>query len=379
MPGPNQRHLQLSATAKRLADAVLRPAAERIDSDREFPRANLDAIAATGLLGLTVPRRYGGLGATARDLVVVCEIFGAACASTAMVYLMHAIGCRLIASGVSPAQGSRWQRAAATGDALATLAFSEPAAGAGSARPDMSARKVAGGYRLSGRKSFVTSGGHASLYPVLASTQAGLSVFVVTPDMPDVRFEGRWSGLGLAGNSSVDLVLEDVLVPGTSLLGRDGQGMELHVRESRPYFYAGLAAVNCGIALAAFDATLEHARQRRHNTGRSLAQIPAVQSHLAQMSVELEAARQLVREAARAATAAEDGAERLLMQAKLSATEAARSITQRAMQVGGGTAYGRGLPIERFWRDAHAGVVMVPANDALRETLGRRLAGIPDP
>ncbi len=380
MPLLSPGQLEIQATARKLARSVLLPNAETVDRNRQFPADNLAAIGKTGLLGVTVPRAYGGLGGGPQEHAVVCEAFGWGCSSTAMCFLMHAVGCHLISSKATPEQAERWLAPAASGRTLATLAFSEAAAGASFTKPDITARKVTGGFVLRGRKAFVTNGGHASLYPVLAnaSNGRGLTVLVITPDLPGVSFDGAWNGIGMSGNSSINMALEEVFVPEQNLLGEDGQGEDLLYKVSRPYFYAGLSAVNIGIATSAFEVAVEHVKARRHNTGRALAEIPAVQAHIAQMSTELEAARLLVYEAARAYAAGEPESGALLMQAKLAATEAARSVTQRAMQVGGGMAYGRALPIERSWRDAQAGIVMVPANDALKETLGKLLTGLPD-
>ena len=380
MPGLTQKQKSLQSTARRLSDAILRPHADEVDRSRSFPVENFKALGDAGLLGLTVPAQYGGKGGDTLSLALVAEELGRGCASTAMCWAMHAVGTALISGRATPEQARRWLPAAASGAALATLAFSESGAGVNITRPEITARRASGGYRLTGRKAFVTSGGHATLYPVLVNSPGGngLSMLIVTPDLPGVRFDGQWAGIGMAGNSSIVMVLDDVLVPEAGLLGREGDGEELLFKVSRPYFYIGLSAVNVGIAQAAFDAALQHALARRNNTERSLVEIPAVQAHLAEMSVAVESARHLVREAARAAAANEMGAGALLMQAKLGATEAARAVAQRAMQVGGGVAYSRALPIERHWRDAQAGVVMSPANDPLKEALGRVLAGLQD-
>ena len=365
--------------ARRVTEMVLRPSADRIDRERLFPGENLKALADGGLMGILVPAEYGGQGGTLSDLALVCEQLGWGCASTAMCYLMHACGCAIISSKATPEQGERWLRTAARGESIATLAFSERGSGAHFYSPEIKAERRDGVFHLTGNKSFVTSGGHAHLYPVLvnASGEQGLNMLVVTPNLPEVSFDGQWEGIGMAGNSSITMVLSNATVPEKNLLGREGDGQEVVFSVVAPTFLIGLAAVNVGISQAALDGAVEHARSRLYPTGQSLAEVQIIQTYLAEMSSTTQAARQLVLEAARAADAGEEPALTLVMQAKVVATEASRTVTDQAMQVGGGQAYSRRLSLERHWRDARAGSVMAPTNEVLKEWLGKVLTGQP--
>ena len=369
----------LQDSARRIAASDLLSGADKIDRERSYPSENLKALADAGLMGILVPLDHGGRGGTLTDLAVVCEQLGWGCASTAMCFLMHACGCAVIASRATKEQAERWLRPAARGEALATLAFSERGSGAHFYSPEIKAERRDGAFYLKGRKSFVTSGGHAQLYPVLvnASGAPGMDILAVTPDLPGVSFEGLWDGLGMAGNSSITMVLSDVAVPVDNLLGKEGDGQDVVFGVVAPTFLVGLAAVNVGISQAALDSAVEHARGRRYPTGESLAEVQIIQTYLAEMSSATQAARQLVMEAARAADDGEGSALPMVMQAKVVATEASRKVTDQAMQVGGGQAYGRHLPIERHWRDARVGSVMAPTNEVLKEWLGKLLTGLP--
>jgi isovaleryl-CoA dehydrogenase len=374
---PTQEDLR--ATAHQLADTVLRPGAAEVDRLRRYPDDNLRTLGEAGLLGLLVPTDYGGRGGTLVDLALVCESLGWGCASTAMCFLMHSCGCTLVAARATPEQGERWLRPAARGEARATLAFSERISGAHFYQPDIQAARRNGSFHLSGRKSFVTSGRYAQLYPVLvqASGEPGLDILLLTPDLLGLSFEGDWEGIGMAGNSSVAMVLSDVAVPAINLLGKEGDGMDLVFSVVAPTFLVGLAAVNVGIAQAALDAAIDHAKGREYAGGARLAEVPVIQNSLAEMSIATQAARQLVAEAARAATAGEETALPLVMQAKVAATEAAAAVTEQGMRIGGGIAYGRQLPLERHWRDAHAGIIMAPTNEVLKGWLGKVLTNQP--
>jgi len=365
--------------ARDIATDIVRPNAETVDRKRRYPKEGLAALGKAGLMGVLVPQAAGGLGGSLGDLAQVCEQLGWACASTAMCFLMHACGTAVIGAKATSDQTAAWLTPAAKGKAIATLAFSERGTGAHFYAPEISATTKDGSFVLSGRKSFVTSGGHASLYPVLvnASGEPGLDVIVVTPDLEGVGFEGSWDGIGMAGNSSIAMTLDDVRVPRANIVGAEGDGQSLVFDVVAPTFLIGLAGVNVGIAQAALEETVEHAKSRRYPTGQTLAEVQAIQMGLADMSIAVESARRLLQEAARAADAGEDAALPLVMQAKIAATEAAAAVTERAMRIGGGQAYSRSLPLERHWRDARAGAVMAPTNDVLREWLGKILTGLP--
>lgn len=365
--------------ARDIATDIVRPNAETVDRKRRYPKEGLAALGKAGLMGVLVPQAAGGLGGSLGDLAQVCEQLGWACASTAMCFLMHACGTAVIGAKATSDQTAAWLTPAAKGKAIATLAFSERGSGAHFYAPEISATTKNGSFVLSGRKSFVTSGGHASLYPLLvnASGEPGLDVIVVTPDLDGVAFEGSWDGIGMAGNSSIAMTLDDVHVPRANIVGAEGDGQSLVFDVVAPTFLIGLAGVNVGIGQAALEETTEHAKSRRYPTGQALAEVQAIQMGLADMSIAVEGARRLLVEAARAADAGEETALPLVMQAKIAATEAAAAVTERAMRIGGGQAYSRSMPIERHWRDARAGAVMAPTNDVLREWLGKILTGLP--
>jgi isovaleryl-CoA dehydrogenase len=368
-----------AATAREIAESVLAPQAATIDRERRFPAENLDALAKAGLMGLLAPAAYGGQGAGLTQLAQVCMELGRACASTAMCYLMHQCGIATIAARATAEQGQSWLAPGARGEYLATLAFSERGTGAHFYQPELGLSRRNGNLSLSGRKTFTTSGGQAHLYPVLVNSPSGdgLDVFVITGDMAGVSFEGTWDGIGLAGNSSIITVFEDVAVPESNRLGNPGDGQELVFHVVAPTFLAGLAAVNVGIAQAALVASIEHAKTRTYPSGQKLAEVPVIQSYLAGMAIATESARQLVLAAASAADRADPEALPLLIEAKIGATEAAQKVTNTAMQAGGGLAYSRSLPMERHWRDARAGSVMAPTNEVLAEWLGKVLTGLP--
>jgi alkylation response protein AidB-like acyl-CoA dehydrogenase len=366
--------------ARQVAEETLAPAAAAVDAAREFPRENFRALAAAGLLGLLAPAAQGGSGANLSTFAAVCEELGRGCASTAMCFLMHGCATATIAARASAEQAERWLRPIAEGRAISTLAFSERGTGAHFYNPEIQARRN-GGYILSGTKSFVTSGGHADTYLALvkASPQAeGLDVLVIEKDAPGLSFEGDWDGLGMAANSSIRMVLDDVRVPDTHAIGGEGAGTDLVFGVVAPTFLIGVAAVNVGIAQAALEAAVRHATTRTYPPdGKPLATIQAIQFYLAEMKIATDGARALVERAAALADAGDPGALPAVMEAKIAATDAVIEVTNKAMQVCGGQGYSRSLPLERHLRDGRASTVMAPTTEVLKEWLGKIQCGLP--
>ena len=378
-----QRQLDTSAVLAdltRVADGPARDGAAAVDRDRAFPRHTIDALAAAGGLGLVVPADAGGSGGALVALAEACEALGTACASSAMVYLMHSVTAATIAAGGGE-QAADVLAGMADGSLLGTLAFSERASGAHFYAPELRAERSNGSLRVSGRKSFVTSGGEADILLLLVQGEAEgtADAYVLRGDQPGVRFEGSWDGLGMAGNSSVAMELDGVELDGSARVGAAGGATDLIFGAVAPFFLVGLSAVNVGIAAAAAAAATEHAAARRYPDGTSLAEIQAVQHAIADMDAAVRPARLLVREAARLGEAGDPAALVAIMESKVTATEAAATVTGRALEVTGGQGYTRALPIERHLRDARAGAVMAPTNAVLRTWIGKALAGLPVP
>jgi isovaleryl-CoA dehydrogenase len=363
---------------RELARERIAPLAAAVDRDRSFPDASIRALAELGALGLLVPEQFGGEGGGLAELVGACEAVGGACASSGMVFLMHSVTAATIAVGGGE-RAAEYLEAMATGRKVGTLAFSERGTGAHFYAPELAAELEDGGVRIRGRKSFVTSGGRADVYLVLVRSTAGdgLDCYAVEGGQ-GVRFEGEWDGLGMAGNSSVAGEF-DCLVDVAARIGGAGEGQGLVFTAVAPFFLAGLAAVNVGIAGAALAASVEHASKPRYADGGSLAEIQSIQHALANMDISTRAARLVVQEAARLGDSGDAGALVALMEAKVIATEAAVSVTQTALEVCGGQGYTRALPVERHLRDARAGAVMAPTNGVLRNWTGKALAGLPVP
>ncbi len=367
------------AEVRELAQSLIAPGAAGIDRESRFPDEQLSALAQVGGLGLLVPREQGGAGGGLVALAGACEAVGGACASSGMVFLMHSVTAATVAGGGGPS-AARLLEDMASGQALGTLAFSERGTGAHFYSPELRAERRDGSLFVSGRKAFVTSGGHADAMLVLLQGEGeGLDCYVVRKDAPGVRFEGRWEGLGMRGNSSIAVELEHVALDDGALIGEAGGGAGLVFGVVAPVFLVGLAAVNVGIAQAALSSALEHAKSRRYPDGSLLVEVATVQHALANMDIDVRAARALLQEAAKLRDGGDEGALVPLMEAKVLCTDVAARVTQGALEVCGGQGYTPALPIERHLRDARAGAVMAPTNGVLRTWSGKAIAGLPVP
>ena len=367
------------AEVRELAQSLIAPAAAAVDSQSRFPDEQLSALGQVGALGLLVPCEHGGVGAGLVVLADACEAIGAACASTGMVFLMHSVTAATVAGGGGES-AARLLEGMASGDVLGTLAFSERGTGAHFYAPQLRAERRDGSIAVSGRKSFVTSGGHADAMLVLLQGDGeGLDCYVVRSDAPGVRFEGRWEGLGMRGNSSIAVEFDDVALDDDARIGAAGGAADLVFGVVAPTFLVGLAAVNVGIAQAALSSALEHAKSRRYPDGSALVEVATIQHALANMDVDVRAARALLQEAARLADGGDEGALVPLMEAKVLCTDVAARVTQGGLEVCGGQGYTPALPIERHLRDARAGAVMAPTNGVLRTWSAKAIAGLPVP
>jgi alkylation response protein AidB-like acyl-CoA dehydrogenase len=370
----------LLAATRDVAAERIAPDAARVDRERAFPADGLRALAEAGALGLVVPEALGGAGGGLSALAEACEAVGEACASTGMTYLMHSVTAATVAMGGGP-RAAEVSASLASGEWLGTLAFSERGTGAHFYSPELKAVRSDGSVTISGRKSFVTSGSHADVYLVLVQGEAegSADAYLVAGDARGVKFDGDWNGLGMSGNSSIALELDGVEVGDDDRIGAAGGAVDLVFQVVAPFFLVGLAAVNVGIASAAAAAATAHAAGRRYPDGTSLAELPYVQHLIADMDLATRQARLLVRSAAALGDAGDPSALVAIMESKVAATEAAQTVTQKALDATGGQGYTPALPIERHLRDARAGAVMAPTNAVLRNWIGKALAGLPVP
>ena len=369
---------------EKLAKDLLAPHADEIDRTRRFPRENIQAFGHSGLLGLVVPVEYGGAGAGIPEMAQILERMAQACPSTAMVTLMHYCGTAVIAAKGSAKLKQNLLPAIARGEHLVTLAFSEAGSGGHFYMPVSEPRRNGNGLRLAARKTFVTSAGEADSYVVStrkadASGPTDLDLYLVVKGTKGFEVGKPFEGLGLAGNASAPMKLDDVELEDEKRLGSEGSGFQTMMEVVLPHFQLGVAAASLGIAAAAFQTATAHvvARKYEHAGGAALSAIPRVQFLAAEMALELRSARAYLSETIRRVGAGDPEAMLDVLGVKARAAEAALAVVSRAMTLGGGAAFGQRGGLERIFRDAQAASVMAPATDVLKEFLGKACLGVP--
>jgi alkylation response protein AidB-like acyl-CoA dehydrogenase len=374
----------LLAANQQVSSKVLGPVADTIDQNRAFPRENLKALGQAGLMGLLIPATYGGAGAGLAEMSQVVETQAQYCSSTAMVMLMHYCATAVIAAKGSDALKRQILQAAARGEHLSTLAFSEAGSGGHFYVPVSEVSQNGSGKRLTASKSFVTSAGEADSYVVStrkahAASPTESDLYLVPKAAAGFITRGHFQGLGLSGNASAPMSLENVAVDDASLLGPEGTGFQTMMEVVLPHFQIGAASVSVGIATGAFQAACAHvtARKYEHAGGAALATIPRVQFLTAEMAIELAAARAYLKETIRKATSGDPAAMLDVLGVKAKCAEAANAVLSRAMTLGGGSAFGRRGGLERMFRDAQAAAVMAPSSDVLKEFIGKACLGLP--
>ena len=366
--------------AAALADDTLLPNAAEVDEEARFPGENLRALGEAGFLGLTIPEDFGGMGRGLRVACAVLDELAQRCPSTAMVYFMHLSA--LAAYLERPGRSEPQLRSAARGEHLATLAWSEFGSRSHFWAP-VSREQVNGDrVTLDADKSFVTAAGHADGYVVStgwaeAESPTESMLYLVLDDDGGLTPLGEWDALGMRGNASTPMKLEDVAIPGNRALCDAGAGMQVMLEVVLPVFQLGNAAISVGIAEAACEIARGHVTDSRlEHEGSSLADLPNLRARLARMRIETDRARAHLSAVIDAVEEPGPETQLLVLQSKAAAAETAREVTEIAMNTCGGAAYGKALPLERYFRDARAPGIMAPTTDVLHDFIGRALCGM---
>jgi alkylation response protein AidB-like acyl-CoA dehydrogenase len=368
--------------AEEVAGDVLARHAADVDRDARWPIESVTALADAGLLGLTVPTAQGGLGEGPQTFAHVAAQLAEKCASTAMIYLMHSCAVRVVAAAPDFAERDTVLRAAA-GRHLSTLAFSEAGSRSHFWAPVSQATRDGTNYRISAQKSWVTSAGHADSY-IVSTRSAGRdeptvsTLYYVPRDTPGLSVTGAWNGLGLRGNASAPMRLENVALPPAWRVSPEGEGFTAMLQTVLPWFQVGSAAVSLGIARAATEETRGHlVNARLEHQGQTLASLMNLRVRLAQMHIAVDTQAAFLKHIAESMENPSPQTMLGVLECKAAAAEAALQVTDLAMRTCGGAAFSRHLAVERHFRDARAAWVMAPTTDVLQDFVGKLLLGLP--
>jgi alkylation response protein AidB-like acyl-CoA dehydrogenase len=362
--------------ARALARERIAPLAAQVDETEAYPAESLRLLGQQGLMGLYVPEAYGGAGLGALAFCLATEEIAWACASTAVIYLVqYAAGYPIVSHGTEE-QKRRYLPRLAAGEITIALSISEPGAGSDAASMTTTAVRKGDRYVLNGTKMWVTNGSHASVLTLFATVDRarghrGVTAFLVEPSFPGFAVGKLERKMGIRGSPTVALHLTDCEVPVENRLGAEGEGFRVALGaldRSRP----AVGAQAVGIAQAALDAAVAYARERQQ-FGRPIGAFQGIQFMLADMAMQVHAARLMVHHAAALVDRGASPASLEASMAKCFASDAAMKVATDAVQIFGGYGYTREYPVERFMRDAKITQIYEGTNQIQRVVIAREL------
>ncbi|MGB5917588.1 acyl-CoA dehydrogenase family protein [Arcobacter sp.] len=357
------------------------PYTDDVDANAKYPVESFAAIKKEKLTGLLVPKEYGGMGLTMEEHAQTVLAFASSCATTALCYMMHNVATNCIATHGSEEMKKEYLPKIANGEILLALAYSESGTGTHFYNPEIKVTRTADGLIMNGRKSFVTSALYADYYLIDSNSPdgEGLDNWLV-PASEGVTFqESSWDGLGMRGNASMPMLLENVKITEKNRVGEASTAGGQIFNTVGPFFILGLSAVYTGVALNACNTIIDYSMNRKYSDDSALCSIPTVQNHIAEIFTKATAAKHFTLAAAKSGANGDADAGAQIISARLNASESAVAVCTKAMKIGGGTAYAKRIIIERLLRDAFAAQVMAPSTDVLSIWLGKALTDQPIP
>jgi butyryl-CoA dehydrogenase len=362
--------------AHKIAEEKVRPVAAKYDKTEEFPWDVLKVIGESDLFGLFIPEEYGGMGVNVLNLCLATEELSRACGGIAVCYAASALGTFPIVLFGNDEQKKKYLPDLAKGVKIAAFGLTEPEAGSDAGAIRTTARKEGNHYVLNGTKHFITNGGEAETYTVVAMTDKtrgarGASAFIVEKGTKGFTFGKKEDKLGIRASITQELVFNECKIPKENLLSKEGMGFIVTMKTfdmSRP----GVAAQALGIAQGAMELAVKYAKQR-HQFGKAISSFQGIQWMLADMATEIEAARALVYSSARMVDSGAKDVGSASAMAKLYASDVAMRVTNDAIQIFGGYGYMKDYPIEKYMRDAKITQIYEGTNQIQRNIIGLQL------
>ncbi|ACY98146.1 MULTISPECIES: acyl-CoA dehydrogenase [Thermomonospora] len=378
---PSEEHELLRRTVRELAETKIAPYAAQVDESGAFPQEALDALVAAELHAVHIPEAYGGAGADALATVIVIEEVARVCASSSLIPAVNKLGTMPLLLAGSEELKRRYLAPVARGEAMFSYALSEPEAGSDAASMKTRAVRDGDAWVLNGVKMWITNAGVSQYYTVMAVTDPGkgargISAFVVDKDDEGVSFGPPERKLGIKGSPTRQVILEDVRVPAERMIGAEGTGFKTALA-TLDHTRITIAAQALGIAQGALDYALGYVKERRQ-FGRPVADFQGVQFMLADMAMQIEAARQLTYHAAVKSERVMRGESVpdltfVSSACKCLASDVAMKVTTDAVQLLGGYGYTRDFPVERMMRDAKITQIYEGTNQIQRMVMARQL------
>ena len=365
-------------TVREFAESEIGPSAAQRDEEERFDRALMfDSLAELGLTGIVFPEEYGGAGADYLSYAIAVEELSRVCASTGVTLSAHLSLCaNPIYLFGSESQKQQYLTALATGEKMGAFGLTEPSAGSDAGSTKTTAVKNGDGWLLNGSKIFITNGGEAETYVVLARTDKdakkhhGISAFIIDKGTEGFTFGKKEQKLGIRSSPTMEIIFENCLIPAENLLGEEGEGFKVAMK-TLDGGRIGIASQAVGIAQGALEQAVNYAKERKQ-FDKPIAAFQGISFQLADMATQIEASRLMVYNAAYRASAGLSYSQASAM-AKLMASETAMKVTTQAVQILGGYGYSREYPVERMMRDAKITEIYEGTSEIQRLVIGAAL------
>ena len=361
---------------REFADKEVAPIASELDEKGEYPTKTLEKMAKLGLLGIIIPREYGGAGLDTISYSIVVEEISRKCASTGVITSVHnSLTAWPIMKYGNEDQKKKYLPILAKGEKIGAFAATEPNAGSDLGAIRTTAELKGDNYIINGDKTFITSGPEAGIIIVFAVTDKslgskGISAFIVENDMKGYKVGSIFEKLGINASKTSELIFENMEVPKENLLGREGEGFKIAL-STLDGGRIGIASQAVGIAQAALDESIEYSKQRQQ-FGRPIAKFQAIQWMIADMATKIEASRYLVYNAAYKKDIGEKISKEAAM-AKLFASDTAMNSVIKAVQIHGGYGYTKEYTVERLFRDAKITEIYEGTSEVLKMVIAGSL------
>jgi len=362
--------------ARQITDEMIVPQRAELDEEEEYPTEILKAIAQADLFGLYIPEEYGGYGGGCFDMVLALEQFGRGCTGVATAFAASALGAYPILISGTEELKQKYMPEVAAGTKWAAFALTEANAGSDASGIQTTAVLDGDEWVLNGTKQWITNAGEAHIYSVIAMTDRskgprGATMFVLEDGDPGFTYGTKEKKLGIRASSTRELIFKDCRIPKDRVIGRVGMGF-ITVMKTLDLSRPGIASLGVGLGQAALDEAVRYAKQRVQ-FGKPIISFQAIQHMLADMAIQVEAARALVYAAAKHIDAHKDSMSKPSSMCKVCATDMAMKVTTDAVQVLAGYGYMRDYPVEKMMRDAKILQIYEGTNQIQRNVIGQEL------
>ena len=365
------------ATVRKFAEETIGPLVLRMDSEQQIAPGLVQQFFDLGLMGIEIPEELGGAGGSFFDSVLAIEAVSTVDPGVAVLIDVHnTLVINALRRWASPIQQKHWLTNLASGT-IGAYALSEAGSGSDAFGLQMRAEKVATGYRLNGRKLWISSAREAGLFIVFATLDPaagyrGITAFLVEKDTPGFTVGRKEDKLGIRASSTCELIFDGCEVPEGNLLGEPGKGYKIAI-ETLNEGRIGIGAQMLGLAEGAWGHAARYAKER-HQFGKPIADFQAVQFTLAQMATEIEAVKLMVYNAARLKDAGQSFVREAAM-CKLFASQVAERVASQCVEVFGGNGFVRDYPAEKYYRDAKIGKIYEGTSNMQLATIAKSVLG----